>query len=377
MDRASPAKVGEAATEISREEWASLFLQASPVLGCLFDLDTLPKQVSLLAATQAVKEPSNNNSILSTGRQVITSTAIRKGLSFEMLSLSECIPWMTVGLAESVAIVTLNLCTIIVLMRNRNLRKRSTYLMINLAVIDMFVGGCVVFDLFYLVGVFCNLWEWHFTEYWASFFIQILFLFPIGSLTNITSIALERVHATFFPFRHHVLKKWVYGLIIAVVWVTSGLTSVVFFALLDLFEEIQYAFYSDLTFMSICLFIICISYTSIVIKVRCGAQPQHHGAASRERKLTMTLLIVTVVSLLLYLPYVLFFFVFFSNKLDISRSERIHFNYALLFLFYANSLVNPILYAIRMPEYRSAFLALFRRRTQQQRQVAVLPLRNM
>ena len=377
MDRASPAKVGEAATEISREEWASLFLQASPVLGCLFDLDTLPKQVSLLAATQAVKEPSNNNSILSTGRQVITSTAIRKGLSFEMLSLSECIPWMTVGLAESVAIVTLNLCTIIVLMRNRNLRKRSTYLMINLAVIDMFVGGCVVFDLFYLVGVFCNLWEWHFTEYWASFFIQILFLFPIGSLTNITSIALERVHATFFPFRHHVLKKWVYGLIIAVVWVTSGLTSVVFFALLDLFEEIQYAFYSDLTFMSICLFIICISYTSIVIKVRCGAQPQHHGAASRERKLTMTLLIVTVVSLLLYLPYVVFFFVFFSNKLDISRSERIHFNYALLFLFYANSLVNPILYAIRMPEYRSAFLALFRRRTQQQRQVAVLPLRNM
>ena len=65
-----------------------------------------------------------------------------------MLSLSECIPWMTVGLAESVAIVTLNLCTIIVFISNRNLRKRSTYLVINLAVIDMFVGGVVVYDLF-------------------------------------------------------------------------------------------------------------------------------------------------------------------------------------------------------------------------------------
>ena len=328
-----------------------------------------------MSLTSSEKEPGNNNSILSTGRQVITSTAIRKGLSFEMLSLSECIPWMTVTLAESVAIVTLNLCTVIVFMRNRNLRKRSTYLVINLAVIDMFVGGAAVYNMFYMPGVGCNLW--HLIEDGTFNFIQVLISLPYGSLTNITSIALERVHATFFPFRHHVLKKWVYGLIIAVVWVTSGLTSVVFFALLGLFEEIQYAFYSDLAFMSICLFIICISYTSIGIKVRCGAQPQHHGAASRERKLTMTLLIVTVVSLLLYLPYVVFFFVFFINKSDISRSERIHFNYALMFLFYANSLVNPILYAIRMPEYRSAFLALFRRRAQQQRQVAVFPLGNM
>ena len=76
-----------------------------------------------------------------------------------MWSLSECIPWMTVALAESVAIVTLNLCTIIVFMRNRNLRKRSTYLVINLAVIDMFVGGFAVYGQFYWFGVACNLWE--------------------------------------------------------------------------------------------------------------------------------------------------------------------------------------------------------------------------
>ena len=67
-----------------------------------------------------------------------------------MLSLSDCIPWMTVGLAEFVAIVTLNLFTIIVFTRNRNLRKRSTYLVINLAVIDMFVGLAAVYNLFYL-----------------------------------------------------------------------------------------------------------------------------------------------------------------------------------------------------------------------------------
>ena len=290
-----------------------------------------------------------------------------------MLSLSECIPWMTVGLAESVAIVTLNLCTIVVFVRNRNLRKRSTYLVINLAVIDMLNAGIVVYQLFYKPGVNCNLWKDHSNEDGTYIFIDVLTSLPHGSLTNITSIALERVHATFLPFRHRVLKKWVYGLMIAVVWVTSGFPSVVYFTLLDLFEEIQYAVYSDLTFFSSYLFIICVCYTSIVIKVRCGAQPQHHGAASRERKLTMTLLIVTVVSLLLYLPYVAVSFAILNRNISLP----IHFRYVLLVLLFTNSLVNPILYAIRMPEYRSAFLALFCRRAQQQRQVAVLPLRNM
>ena len=286
------------------------------------------------------------------------------------MSSPECITWMTVGLAESVAIVTLNLCTIIVFIRNRNLRKRSTYLVINLAVIDMFVGGVVGYDQFYWAGVTCNLWKWQSIEYGTFIFIEVLLvLLLIGSLTNITSIALERLHATFLPFRHRVLKKWVYGLIIAFVWVISGLTSISF-SLLFLFEKIQYAFYLKLTFMSICLLIICVCYTSIVIKVRCGAQPQHHGAASRERKLTMTLLIVTVVSLLLCLPYVVFFFAGFSKR-EIFWSTPIHVVFTMIFLFYANSLVNPILYAIRMPEYRSAFLAFFRRRAQQQRQVAV------
>ena len=296
-----------------------------------------------------------------------------------MLSLSECVPWMTVGLAESVAIVTLNLCTIIVFIRNRNLRKGSTYLVINLAVIDMFVGGDVVYPLFYVNGVFCNLWKWHSTIYEEGtfIFIQVLrVLLRCGSLTNITIIALERVHATFLPFRHRVLKKWVYGLIIAVVWAIPGLTSVSYI-LLVLFEEVQHAFYLEFTFISSCLLIICLCYTSIVIKVRCGAHPRHHCAASRERKLTMTLLIVTIVSLLLYLPYAVLLFAIFISKSEIFWSLPIHFDYTIIFLFYANSLVNPILYAIRMPEYRSAFLALFRRRAQQQRQVAALPLRNM
>ena len=63
--------------------------------------------------------------------------------------------------------------------------------------------------------------------------------------------------------------------------------------------------------------------------------------------------------------------------MSLPHSLSFHLNYTVLFLFYANSLVNPILYAIRMPEYRSAVLTVFSKRPQQQRQVAVLPLREM
>ena len=296
-----------------------------------------------------------------------------------MVSLSECIPWMTVGLAEAVAIVTLNLCTIIVFIRSRNLRKRSTYLVINLAVIDMFVGGAVVYNLFYALGIHCNLWNRHSTEVGISRIITVLFrLFLFGSLINITIIALERVHATFCPFKHRVLSKWVYRLIIAVVWVTSGLVTTAYILLTQL-NKLYYGRYFDITFIAICLLIICVSYASIVIKVRCGAQPEHHGATSREGKLTTTLLIVTVISLLLYLPYVMALCVLIIRGFVIFTSSSVfyHLYSALLVLCYSNSLVNPILYAIRMPEYRSALLVFFSKRPQQQRQVAVFPLRDM
>ena len=297
-----------------------------------------------------------------------------------MLSLSECIPWMTVGLVKSVAIVTLNLCTIIVFTRNRNLRKRSMYLVVNLAVIDMLVGGFGAFDLLYRSGFSCSVFTGHHSmEDWTYYLLLILLvIFPFCSMINITIIALERVHATFYPFRHRALKKWVYRLIIAFVWVTAGLLTIAN-TLLVIFGETYYYSFGKIAVCFFCLLIISISYTSIVIKVRCGAQPQHHGAASRERKLTMTLLIVTVVSLLLYLPVIVLRFVNYSSNalLWLHESVRFHLRFAIMFLFYANSLVNPIIYAMRMPEYRSAFLTLFRKRPQQQRQVVVLALRDM
>ena len=299
----------------------------------------------------------------------------------QMFSFAECIPWITVGLAESVAIVTINLIAIIVFLKNRNLRKRSTYLMINLGIVDMLAGGSAVVNLFYFAGhYYCNLWNWYSSgsEDWVYLCIVFTFenLFPVASLINITAIALERFHATFSPHRYRVLNKGKYTIVIAAVWITGGLFHLASIVLIK-FALGSYYLHLRNSFILICLLIICTSYARIVIKVRCGVQPQHHGVASRERKLTMTLLIATVISLLFYLPDVIFHVVDLasSNSQLISKYVRLHG--VLNFLFYTNSLVNPILYAARMPDFRRALVALFRRRPQQLNQAPVLPFQDM
>ncbi|XP_073233005.1 uncharacterized protein [Porites lutea] len=54
--------------------------------------------------------------------------------------------------------------------------------------------------------------------------IDVLFVwFPLTSLTNIAAISLDRMHATILPFRHRLIKKWVYGVTIACVWVLAAM----------------------------------------------------------------------------------------------------------------------------------------------------------
>ena len=104
------------------------------------------------------------------------------------------------------------------------------------------------------------------------------------------------------------------------------------------------------------------------------AYPQRHCAAAlRQRKLTVTLFITTLVSLLLWLPCNIFILVAWSTDIlnSLSFKELFDLEYSLSFLFYANSLVNPILYTIRMPDFKKALLSLFRRH---QRENVAIPL---
>ena len=229
--------------------------------------------------------------------------------NFERFSSSECIAWLTVLNIEAVAIVTMNALTIIIYLKERILRKRSMYLVISLSVADMFVTYNLIVQSLVL-GNDCNFWK-------INLFRSIRFLghvFPAASVANLAAISLERMHATFRPFRHRLIKKKIFGAAVAGVWFTVALSTGILFSPFFLgrsdittFFQFQASYYS-LGFC--CLLIIVVSYTSIASKVYCGKHPQHHGAIRRERKLTKTLFIVTMVSLILVMPFTILWFLF-------------------------------------------------------------------
>ena len=113
-----------------------------------------------------------------------------------------------------------------------------------------------------------------------------------------------------------------------------------------------------------CLIVTVVSYTSVLIKFRFGDHPQRHCAVLlRQRKLTFTLFITSLVSLLLWLPYNIFLFVDWSTDIlnSLSFKKYLDLISSFRFLYYTSSLVNPILYTIRMPDFKRAVLSLFRR----------------
>ncbi|XP_068738107.1 QRFP-like peptide receptor [Montipora capricornis] len=292
--------------------------------------------------------------------------------NFEPISSSECIAWLTVFNIEAVAIVTMNALTIIIFLKERILHKRTTYLVISLAVADMFVAYILITESL-LLGVNCNLWT---INLFRSFdiitcFASLAHFFTAASVANLAAISLERMHATFRPFKHRLLKKKMFGAAVAGVWFTAALSTAItcskrFRGRSDITTIFQ-GQASYLALLLCCLLIIVVSYTSIATKFNCGTHPQHHGAIRRERKLTKTLFIVTTVSLILVMPFP--FFVFLSSVTSsemfetISHETRKHLVYSLECLFYGNSLINPLLYAFKMPEFKRSLFLLLRCRS--------------
>ncbi|XP_015748648.1 PREDICTED: adrenocorticotropic hormone receptor-like isoform X1 [Acropora digitifera] len=297
-----------------------------------------------------------------------------------LYSASECIAWLTVFGMEAVAMVTLNALTIIVYLKERSLRKRSMYLVINQAVADMLVAGSLIIG-FCSLGSKCKFWTWTNSSNLPSVIVIRVwfFFFPLASVTNLAAISLERMHATFRPFKHCLIKKNMFGAAVAAVWITAGLCSATgaFYPFTIKLSRSLFTFY--LTFSLFCLLIILVSFTSIAIKIIHGNQPHHHGATSRERKLTKTLFIVTVVSLLLTQPKIIFWIlrsVPSHSFTAISHQTRFRLYCIFGLIFCANSLFNPVCYAFRIPEFRKALFSFLRCRFQPQ-PAQILTLKKM
>ena len=136
-----------------------------------------------------------------------TFNATQEKVTTPRLGGSLCISWLVMLITECLATAILNIITIIVFMKQRQLQRRSTYLIIHLAFVDFLVGAVSgPLTLAERMASFCNLWKNPFREYatylithiTSPYIIQhaITLLLYFTSILNLAIISLEHTSPT-------------------------------------------------------------------------------------------------------------------------------------------------------------------------------------
>ena len=284
--------------------------------------------------------------------------------------------WSAASVTEIIVVFSLNAFTLAIYTRTRHLRKRSTFLIINLTVNDLLVGTVVGLSPILEPDNLERDLELKQAFSWQSFVYLTLYqLFLVASLANISLISLERLHATLFPFRHCLVGKRVYLTIILCSWPFAlTLSSVTALLYLRPSPAFLYVF-APYTFLIVVILTLSNAIIISIVKNN-PLSPNAGPALSKERKLTVTLLIVTVVSILTILPWVIWTVILHRitvrSKLCPAAFYRITKSLFALYLF--NSIVNPLIYAVRMQEFRKAATKLFCTKTPELARVQPLTL---
>ena len=117
---------------------------------------------------------------------------------------------------ESAIIVKGNMLVIILFARERKLRKKSLFLVMNIALADVMLGAVALPLYVYLVvGPYYQLWTAADTTFSQSSPISAGFIFC------------KRFYAVFWPLKHKTLSMRTYGIVIFTVWSLAILVSII------------------------------------------------------------------------------------------------------------------------------------------------------
>ena len=280
----------------------------------------------------------------------------RSGISMKVPSKAEGIVWCSVFALASVFIVVGNLLTIVLFAVDKRLRRKSLFLVINMAFADLLLGAVSMPLYIYIV-----LGMYYYQLLPERKNLPLFYLFSIGddvpttaSLLSATFISCERFYAIYRPFKHRTLTVRTYRIIIFTLWALAALNTGLY--LLPDLGKLYYCIFLSLGLMS--TIIICGCNIAIWIKFRHGsvAGPQQQNRDLQNKRLTKTLVLVSFLALFCWLPFLIVLSVKSLNQ-DVGIPWR--FFVVISFVNYSNAFVNPVVYALRIPEFRQALALCF------------------
>ncbi|XP_044169326.1 allatostatin-A receptor-like [Acropora millepora] len=217
-------------------------------------------------------------------------------------------------------IVAGNFLTIVLFALTKKLRKKSLFLVMNMVVSDLLLEAVSLPVYIFLKGDFLGLFrkvKWN--QYFDSSYIFVDAFLSQVSLITVVLISLERFHAICWPFRHRVLSMRTYKIEIFVTWTLA--------------------------------FFICSVIGALTWRGSRATLVSSHNRLNIE-SLTYTLLFVSFLALVCWIPLVIMNYFYFFCRISASWFFLIY--EIANFLNYFNSCVNPMVYAYRVPEFRQA-----------------------
>lgn len=238
--------------------------------------------------------------------------------------------------------------------RHRYLRTFTNYFVVSLAVADMSVGLISIpMWMMVLLGSISD--PMFFTVYTS------LDIFAgTTSIFHLMFISLERVYAIVFPVRHRNINSAVYYVSLVFVWLWPAIMSGVSVPLrkYDKHLNILVLF---IVFFVLPLVVILVAYGGIWKTVRTRVMPQATAAGKRSLKRDMRVIVTIALVILFFVISWMPFFILNLVAVYCSQCMKGYQTDLLLFIkfmHYSNSAVNPIVYAVKIPEFRRAFRQL-------------------
>ena len=246
----------------------------------------------------------------------------------------------------AIMIVFGNCLSILVLLKRR-LRKRPHFLLISLAMADLLVG-------LFSIPMYMIMWFTRQTLVSSLVFDCVDMFTGFSSVFTLVFISLERLNAIVQPLRHRQLALHCYFIAIATPWILSiAVTSSRVLLRLVIIDVHQFLSVI-ITSLSTPLVLMCIAYCVIWRKE--ASRLSHTFRARREARLSKTVLLITGMFILTWMPFQVLVIVIV--KCTTCNNVSLVVVFVIKLLQFSNSVLNFFIYCFRMPNYRRALFSL-------------------
>lgn len=264
------------------------------------------------------------------------------------VSTSKVKGWCAMFAAEAVVVTIGNLFIMTVFAKAHDMRRQHRhYFLMNLALADFTVGAFAEPLFVYILGGYYDLWIFKYKDilFTASIFLDMFS--GISSIAFLAAIALERLYATLYPTKYRTIKTASYAAVTFFLWIISAIIPSIRIYLGNDYISL-YAWMPV-----VCLLLLLIGVAYIVMWAKLLFFSTKRLNQSRERRLNVTVSILTIASLSAWLPFIIL------NTVNMFRPVSLVAVYSTKVLHYGNSLVNPFLFALKIPKFREAAKKIF------------------